>query len=183
MHDPLYPLHGTRIPYPWLPEYNTKTGTVCSKDSNETFHISHILDFRSPRPYYQRELCRPMCKCLHQSGHLQPLSILENNCSFDSRLTIGNFRENFIFANSAKIHICDVKHSRLWNDLPSSVNYRVISPFSEGLISKNFAISRKKALAKIFDLTVMSWHREFIKQSSCLKPQGLEFSYLLRSIS
>ena len=38
----------------------------------------------------------------------------------------GNFRENFIFANSINRHICDVK--------PSSVNDRVISPFREDFI-------------------------------------------------
>ena len=46
----------------------------------------------------------------------------------------GNFRENFIFANSVKSHICDVKNSRLWHDLPISVKDRMISPFREGYI-------------------------------------------------
>ena len=46
----------------------------------------------------------------------------------------GNFRENFIFANSVKRHICDVKNSRLSHDLHISVNDRVISPFREDLI-------------------------------------------------
>ena len=32
----------------------------------------------------------------------------------------GNFRENFIFANSIKRHISDVKKSRLGHDLPVS---------------------------------------------------------------
>ena len=43
----------------------------------------------------------------------------------------GNFRENFIFANSIKIHICDAKHSRLGRDLRILVNDRVISAFRE----------------------------------------------------
>ena len=34
----------------------------------------------------------------------------------------GNFRENFIFANSVKRHIWGVKNSRLGHDLPASVN-------------------------------------------------------------
>ena len=42
----------------------------------------------------------------------------------------GNFRENFIFTNSVKRHIFDVKISRLMHDLPISVNDRVISSFS-----------------------------------------------------
>ena len=46
----------------------------------------------------------------------------------------GNFRENFIFTNSVKRHICDAKNSRLGHDLPVSVNDRVISPFLEDLI-------------------------------------------------
>ena len=38
-----------------------------------------------------------------------------------------NFRENFIF-------VSDVKNSRLRQDLPISINERVILPFHEGLI-------------------------------------------------
>ena len=44
-----------------------------------------------------------------------------NYCKF------GNFRENFIFAKSVKIHICDVRKSRLGHDLHISVNERVIA--------------------------------------------------------
>ena len=47
-------------------------------------------------------------------------------CSF------GNFRENFIFVNSIKRHISDVKKSRLGQDLPISIKDRVILPFREG---------------------------------------------------
>ena len=46
----------------------------------------------------------------------------------------GNFRENFIFANSIKRHISDVKKSRIRQDLPLSINDRVILPFREGFI-------------------------------------------------
>ena len=52
----------------------------------------------------------------------------------------GNFRENFIFANSVKRHICDVKISRLRYDWPISANNRVISPFREGFIFAKFRI-------------------------------------------
>ena len=38
-----------------------------------------------------------------------------------------NFRENFIFANSIKRHICHAKILRLGHDLPISDNDRVIS--------------------------------------------------------
>ena len=37
-----------------------------------------------------------------------------------------NFHENFVFENSVKRHICDVKSSRLGPDLPTSVNGRMI---------------------------------------------------------
>ena len=46
----------------------------------------------------------------------------------------GNFRENFIFANNIKRHMSDVKNSRLRQDLPTSLNERVILPFREGFI-------------------------------------------------
>ena len=38
------------------------------------------------------------------------------------------------FGNSVKRLICGVNNSRLWQDLPISVNDRVIWPFHEGLI-------------------------------------------------
>ena len=44
------------------------------------------------------------------------------------------FRENFIFADSVKRHICDVKNSRLGPDLPIFVKNRVILPFREDFI-------------------------------------------------
>ena len=49
-------------------------------------------------------------------------------------LKSGNFRDNFIFENSVKKHICDVKNSRPGHDIPLSVNDRVISPFRKGYI-------------------------------------------------
>ena len=57
-----------------------------------------------------------------------------NNCKF------GNFRENFIFANSVKRHICDVKKSQLGHDLPTSVNDRAISLIREGFIFTKLCI-------------------------------------------
>ena len=52
----------------------------------------------------------------------------------------GNFRENFIFANRVKRHICDVKNSRLWHGLHISVKFRVIAPFREDYIFTKFRI-------------------------------------------
>ena len=46
----------------------------------------------------------------------------------------GNFRNNFIFANSLKRHICDVKNLQLGHDLPISVKDILISPFREDFI-------------------------------------------------
>ena len=46
-----------------------------------------------------------------------------------------NFCDNFIFTNSAKIHICDIKNSLQGRDLPISVNGRVISPIREDMRS------------------------------------------------
>ena len=43
---------------------------------------------------------------------------------------------NFIFADSGKRYICDVKNSRLMHVLPISVNDRVILSFREGFIAK-----------------------------------------------
>ena len=50
------------------------------------------------------------------------------------------FRENFIFANSIKRHISDVKNSRLRQELPISINDRVILSFHEGFISTKLRI-------------------------------------------
>ena len=38
--------------------------------------------------------------------------------------------------------ICVVENSQLWHDLATSVNDRVISPFREGFISRNFAMAK-----------------------------------------
>ena len=46
----------------------------------------------------------------------------------------GHFRENFIFANSVKTHICNVENSRQGRGSPISVNDRVISPIHEDFI-------------------------------------------------
>ena len=63
----------------------------------------------------------------------------------------------FIFANSLKRHICDVKSSQLGHDIPISVNNRVILPFSKGFIFMKLHIcevSRNKTLARIIKFTV-----------------------------
>ena len=60
----------------------------------------------------------------------------------------GNFRENFIFANSVKRHtcICHVKNPRIWHDLPTSVKDKEFSPFHEGSIfAKPFELTYHKS--------------------------------------
>ena len=74
----------------------------------------------------------------------------------------GNFRENFIFANSVKRHICDAQNLRLRHDLPISVTNSVVLLFREGFIFAKLRIcevSRKKNLAKISEFTVVSYHQ------------------------
>ena len=69
----------------------------------------------------------------------------------------GNFRDNFIFANNVKWHICEVKNLRLGYDQPTSVKDREISPFREVLFSWNFAYAKfreNKTLMKISEFTV-----------------------------
>ena len=68
-----------------------------------------------------------------KAGHYHPASekvllLGQYYCRF------GNFRENFIFANSIIRHISDVKKSRLRQDLSISIKGRVILPFREGFI-------------------------------------------------
>ena len=68
----------------------------------------------------------------------------------------GYFRENFILVNSIKRHISDVKISRLMQDLPISINERVISPFREGFIFICEVSQKIKSTRKFPDLQYMS---------------------------
>ena len=72
----------------------------------------------------------------------------------------GNFRENFIFANSIKRHISDVKYLRLRQDLLISIHDRGNLPLREGCICTKLRIYAKfrenKVLAKISKFTVTS---------------------------
>ena len=54
----------------------------------------------------------------------------------------GNFRENFVLANSIKRLTSDVKNLRLRQDLPISINVRVILPFREGFIFTKLRICK-----------------------------------------
>ena len=61
-----------------------------------------------------------------------------------------NFCENFIFANSFKRHICDVKNSGLGHDLAISTNDRLIMSFPKDFIFSNSAYA-------IYSIMVLSW--------------------------
>ena len=60
----------------------------------------------------------------------------------------GNFRDNFIFTNSVKRHICDAKISRLGHDLHISVNDRL-----RGFYFHETSLRENKTLAKISEFT------------------------------
>ena len=57
---------------------------------------------------------------------MQIFNMPVTNCKF------GNFREDFVFANSIKRHFCDVRNSRLVHYIIVSVNDRAVVPFREG---------------------------------------------------
>ena len=63
-----------------------------------------------------------------------------------------NGRDNFIFGNSIKRHICDIKNWGLGHDLPISVNGRVVAPFCESFIFTKLRTCENKTLTKIFEL-------------------------------
>ena len=90
-------------------------GTKLQKDNHiQNFHLGGIssdICSENFRPYIRR--------------YISP----NENIEYINPL---NFRENFIFANIFKRHICHVQKSRLGPDLSTSVNDRVISPFHEG---------------------------------------------------
>ena len=77
--------------------------------------------------------------------------MLPTNCLI-CLLKIQKFSREFIFANSVKRHICDVKNSRLGHDLLTSVDDIVISPFRKGFIfTKPAKFRENKTLAKIYN--------------------------------
>ena len=84
------------------------------------------------------------------------------------RHIVGNHMSRFIycrlgifakilFSQIALKYVSYVKNSRLRQDLPISINDRVILPFREGLFSRNFAHAKfreNKILTKISEFTV-----------------------------
>ena len=61
----------------------------------------------------------------------------------------GNFRDNFIFANRVKRHICDVKNLRLGHDLPISVNDGVFSALHEDFVSRFAKINPSRKFSNL----------------------------------
>ena len=67
----------------------------------------------------------------------------------------GNFRKNYIFANSVKRHIWEVKNSRPVHDLPIPVNDRMIRTYCKSFIFTKL-FRENKILAKISKFTVVN---------------------------
>ena len=96
------------------------------------------------------------CVYINKKESRETIFILMGYCPRWSQCCkFGNFRDNFIFANSVKGHICDFQNSRLSHDLPISVQDRVILPFNEGFIFvKTSQFCENKTLAKNSEFTV-----------------------------
>ena len=71
-----------------------------------------------------------------KNGNLEesPREVSSSSDSEGKYCKLGNFLENFTFANSIKRHICDIQNSHLMHDSPISVIDRVILLFHEGFI-------------------------------------------------
>ena len=77
-----------------------------------------------------------------------PFSMINIGNTVDSEI----FRENFIFMNNVKRHVCcNVKNLQLEHDLSTSVIGRVISPFCKGFIFAKLS-QKIKPLRKFLNL-------------------------------
>ena len=99
-------------------------------------------------------------KCLKNFEHFS-ISVLKY-CKFR------NICENFIFLNSVKRHICDIK-IRDWHVLPSTVNDRVISP---GFYFYMRSFAKRKPSRKFLNLQKMllraGTHKLLIRMANSL---------------
>ena len=104
---------------------------------------------------------RISCQTRYRLGYADRLNIygkygsmyktIENLITY----TFENLFKNFIFANSAKRHICHVKNLQMKHDLPTSVNSRVISGFARVSFPWNFTspnFRKNKTATKDSDL-------------------------------
>ena len=96
------------------------------------------------------------------------ITLVRRYCGF------GNFRENFIFANSIKMHISDVKNSRLRQDLPLSINDRVILPIHEGFYFHKTSLM--PSFAKIKSSRIFS-NLQYVQVSSLYSHEAYYLSY------
>ena len=84
----------------------------------------------------------------------------------------GNFRENSIFASSIKRHISDVKNSRLRQDLPISINDRVILPIHERFIFKKLRIEKSsRENSRIYSTCIacLELYTSSVRASMCIQ--------------
>ena len=109
-----------------------------------------------------RNFFSPDCLCpLFHNSMLIDLIVTLRSCEDTIYIyeycKFGYFHEDFIFANSVKRHICDVKNSRLRRELHKPVNDRVISSFREDFIFTKLRIcfAKNKTLVKISEFTVL----------------------------
>ena len=86
--------------------------------------------------------------------------VFEKLCILFVYCRFGNFHENCIFANCIKRHISDVKHSRLRQDLPISINDREILSFREGFIFTK--LRETKSSRKFPNLQYLKYNRQRI---------------------
>ena len=103
--------------------------------------LKHYHAFRFFQPLFLNGMLCLFNRLRHIKRHYQIKTNVHYNfgsvyCKFR------NFRENFIFANSIKGYICQVKILQLRHDLPISVNDRMILPFHEGFIFVKLCIMR-----------------------------------------
>ena len=68
----------------------------------------------------------------YQLSKFSLLDLQEKSVVSQTTVNSEMFAGILYFPNSIKRHICNVKNSQLGDDIPISVNNRVIVPFSEG---------------------------------------------------
>ena len=132
----------------------SKPKQLCREYGN----LSALIRPALPAEYGYHCIPTPPMFFPHMLSHVQGLAAKHAEHPFlvpssGKYCKLKNFRENFIFANS--VMICDVKISRLEDDLPTSVNGRVISPFRECFYFAKLRfceVSRNKTRAKISKL-------------------------------
>ena len=121
-----------------------------------------LLTYHSGALYY-RKSCFHTNPCFNHASMQSDQSFHCQYCRF------GNFCERFIYVNKIKRHISDVRDSRLRQDLPISINDRVILPFHEGFIftklriyayMRSFAKKSPRESFRIYSILVFRVHNK-----------------------